>query len=127
MTSRKGWGPLLGRAVPRRLKDAPGRLQRAGADLGSAVGAAATGRPPAIRLLTYAEVLAFFVRCSQAAPPESVGALLRSPQPDGWLVRLFFLDADGNVLPATAAPVLAYVAKQLDDELCAVLRDKDMV
>jgi hypothetical protein len=76
--------------------------------------------------VTYEEVLAFFVRNQKEAPPGSVGGLLRKAEKDGWLVRLFFLDSNGDVIPAKHAPGRAYLARQLDDELSEILGEKDL-
>jgi hypothetical protein len=77
--------------------------------------------------LTYEDVLTFFVRHQDEAPLGSVGGLLRKAEKNGWLVRLFFLDSSGDVIPADHAPGRVYLVKHLDDELSEVLGKKDLV
>ncbi|MGF7238855.1 MAG: hypothetical protein ACQSGP_28445 [Frankia sp.] len=77
--------------------------------------------------MTLANAVAFFVENHPAAPPDSVGGLRCSAESAGWLVQLFFLDANGKVVPTGKAPTRAYIADRIDDELKAALAGKEVL
>jgi hypothetical protein len=88
------------------------------------------GRPPQIGVLGLDSVVAFFAnnrrKAGQAA---AVGAVLRQAAGDGYVVRLMFLDADGNPLvdEADGAPARSYRVTGFDKELSSAFGSHDLV
>ena len=96
----------------------------------TALGDLRKGRPPQIGVLGLDAVVTFFAdNRREAGPAATAGAVLRQPEADGYVVRLMFLDADGNPLvdKADGAPTRSYRVTGFDNELCSAFGAHDLV
>jgi hypothetical protein len=86
-------------------------------------------RPPVVRLLTLREVVAYFADKHPGEPQVLAGALLANPHPKGFLIFQVFLDhADNLCVDGNGTPYgRRMVAQQLDDELAALLGQRDLL
>jgi hypothetical protein len=86
--------------------------------------------PPQIGVLGLDTVVAFFAdNGPKAGQGAAAGAVLRRAAVDGFVVRLMFLDADGNPLvdEADGAPTRSYCVTGFDEELSSAFGSHDIV
>ncbi len=98
-------------------------------DLGDTLESLHEGRPPAVEVLQYSQVVKFLVENQDAAPGAVAGALAREAQGDRYRTHLFFLDEEGTPIAGgkPAAPARAYDVGRFDDELTALFAGKDVI
>jgi hypothetical protein len=86
-------------------------------------------RPPQQDLLSYQEVVSYFVNQHPGDPRIEAGAMLTRPYPNGQLVFQVFLDRNDKVClgPNGDAYGRALVVRRLDAELGRLLAGEDLV
>lgn len=88
-----------------------------------------SARPLRRDTLSLGDVFQFFAANRAASPRAAAGAVVRTDDPGGTLVLLMFLDTDHTPLVSGpgAAPVGAFLVKNLDPELEAAFGTKNVI
>ena len=113
----------LARTVDGELR----RLESLLSGLDKKVGSLWGRRPTRVKQLSLRYVVDYFVKQRPLAPGAVAAAAIRRPDGDDrYLVRLFFLDADGKPIQGTA-PVLSMQVGGFDDELTRTFGANDLI
>jgi hypothetical protein len=82
-----------------------------------------------VQTLKLAEMIMLIVDCRRRLPHAASAALVREPHADGTLIRVVFLDANSDPVPADAGTMMAttYLAAELDADLAGAFGTRDVL
>jgi hypothetical protein len=85
--------------------------------------------PIQVDLVTYPELIAYFVSDRPAEPRVRRGAILRQRSRSGYLIRQMFLDQQDQVVcdPSGEPYGRTIEARDLDEELLETFGDQDLI
>jgi hypothetical protein len=110
-----------------RVKDDPEQVVDAGARLIRKAYSATTGDVATRQdVLTFAEAMRFFPANRAGAKGAKAGAVLRMRSGSRQDILLLYLDAHNAPLPE-GAPMALYSVRDLDDELRAAFKGRDLI
>ena len=86
-------------------------------------------KPVETEILTYKQVIQFFIENQPKGTEEFRGVILKEPHDNGCIVRQVFLDKENNIINNNKGrPIINLVlATRIDDELNEYFDDKDTI